>query len=114
MEKTKQADSPVVDAVKSFLADQSVAVAREQRSPWITPWELAARFPLAALGTEAIHPESVEAALRALSVPCAKIGGARRYLLTPAPAADACLTPESFRPSDVATDLKRHLSGAGC
>ena len=104
----------MVETVKAFLADQAATVLREQRSPWITPWELAARFPLAALGAEAIHPTSVEAALRALSVPCAKIGGARRYLLAPVQPADACLTPESFRPTEVAAGLKLHLSDAGC
>lgn len=104
----------MIEAVKAFLADQATTVVREQRSPWISPSELAARLPQAALGAESIQPESAEAALRALSVPCARIGGARRYLLAPVQPADACLTPESFRPTEVAAGLMLHLSGARC
>lgn len=113
MEQKKQADSPVAEAVKAFLASQSAAIAREQRSPWITPWELVARLPPSAARAVAVHPESVEAALRALSVPCAKIAGSRRYLLASVQPVEACLTPQNFRPSDVAADLKLSLSGAG-
>lgn len=113
MEQEKQADPSVVDAVKAFLTDHATPLAREQRSPWITPWELAARLPQKDHGDPSLQPECVEAALQALSIPCVKVGGARRYLLAPAHPADACLTPESLQPSEVAAGLKLSLSGAG-
>lgn len=111
MEKTKQADPSVVGAVKAFLADQATTIARELRSPWITPWELAAWLPQGKDGCPTLLPENVEAILRMLSVPCVKIGGTRRYLLAAMQPADACLTPESFRPTEVAAGLKASLSG---
>jgi hypothetical protein len=112
VEQKKPANLPV-DAVKAFLAGQAAAVAREQRSSWITPWEVAARLPPTAVGAEAIEPTNVEAALRVLAVPCVKIGGTRRYLLALAQPGDACLTPECFRPTDVAAGLKRSLAMEG-
>jgi hypothetical protein len=113
VEQKKQAHLPLVDVVQAFLTDRGAAIACEQRSPWITPWELAARLSLEAPNTEAIRAESVEAALRALSIPCVKAGGASRYLLAPTHSAEACLTPESLRPSEVAVDLQLSLWGAG-
>lgn len=113
MEPAKQADLLVVDAVKAFLAGHATPLAREQRSSWITPWELAARLVPKDHADPLLHPQCVEAALQALSVPCVKIAGARRYLLAPVHPAAACLTPESLQPSEIAAGLKLSLSGAG-
>lgn len=107
-----QADPSMVETVKAFLAEQATTIVREQRSPWISPWDLAARVSSKATAG-APNPEYVEAALHALSVPCVKIGGVRRYLLAPVRPASACLTPEILRPTEVAAGLKLSLSGAG-
>ena len=102
----------MVETVKAFLADQAATVLREQRSPWISPWEFAARLPQKERGDPALYPECVEAALRALSIPCVKICGARRYLLAPVHPASACQTPENLRPTEVAAGLKVSLAAA--
>jgi hypothetical protein len=112
MKPAKEADSLAVDAVKAFLADHAIPLAREQRSPWISPWELAARLPQKDHVDPSLHPECVEAALQALSIPCVKICGARRYLLAPVYPASACLTPENLRPTEVAAGLKVSLAAA--
>lgn len=112
MDQSNQADSPAVEAVKAFLADNATTIVRERRSPWISPSEFAARLSSEVCGAHALHPGVAEAALRALAIPCVKIGGARAYLLAPVLPAAGCLTPASLLPTEVAVGLKVSLSGA--